>query len=88
MEPRRTCVSAGAEDGTATAGASEDKLQNSNQTNKDEEYVCLPSNGSTDLEEEGEADEFVCHPSSGGAEVEEMDEEQQFLCEGSLLSSG
>lgn len=72
-----------------TAAGTEDELEYSNQT-EDEEYVCLPSHGSTEQEEEEEEEkEYVCLPSHEGTEEEEeeeMDEEQQVLCEGSLWS--
>lgn len=58
---------------------------------EDEEYVSLPSNGSTEQEKEEEdveeEEEYVCLPvneSTEKEEEEEMDEEQQILFEGSL----
>ncbi|XP_022608962.1 trafficking kinesin-binding protein 1-like isoform X6 [Seriola dumerili] len=55
---------------------------------EDEEFVCLPSNGSTEQEREEEdveeEQEYVClpsHESTQQEEEEEMDEEQQVLCE-------
>ncbi|TKS81746.1 Trafficking kinesin-binding protein 1 106 kDa O-GlcNAc transferase-interacting protein [Collichthys lucidus] len=67
------------------AAGTEDELEYSNQT-EDEEYVCLPSHGSTEQEEEEEEEEkeYVSLPSHDGTEEEEeeeMDEEQQVLCE-------
>ncbi|XP_018539835.1 trafficking kinesin-binding protein 1 isoform X5 [Lates calcarifer] len=65
--------------------SAEDELECSYQ--EDEEYVCLPSNGSTEQKEEEDVDEeeeYVCFPSHGSAEQEEeeeMDEEQQVMCE-------
>lgn len=80
-----------------TTSGAEDELEYSNQTEEDEEYVCLPSHGSTEQEKEGEEEdeeeeeeEYVCLPSHGSTEQEEeeeMDEEQQVLCEGILWSS-
>ncbi|XP_067458319.1 trafficking kinesin-binding protein 1 isoform X4 [Thunnus thynnus] len=66
-----------------TSAGSEDELEYSNQPEEDEEYVCLPSQGSTEQEEE-EEEEYVClasHGSTEQQEEEEMDEEQQVLCE-------
>ena len=84
-----------------TSAGSEDGLVYSNQPEEDEEYVCLPNQGSTeqkeeeeeeegDEEEEEEEEEYVCPASDGTTEEqdeEEMDEEQQVLWEGSLQSS-
>lgn len=77
-----------------TAAGTKDELEYTNQTEEDDECVCLPNHGSPTLEEEeGEEEEaeeeFVCLPSYGSTEQEdkEMDEEQQVLCEGSLWSS-
>lgn len=76
-----------------TAAGTEDELDYSNQTADDEEYVCLPSPGSTELEEE-EEEEYICLVSYGCTEhedeeeEEELDEEQQVLCEGSLSQQG
>ncbi|XP_010779122.1 trafficking kinesin-binding protein 1 isoform X2 [Notothenia coriiceps] len=58
----------------------------SQQSEEDEEYVCLPSHESTELEdeeEEEEEEEYVCHPGEESTEQveKEMDEEQQVLCE-------
>lgn len=75
-----------------TAAGTEDELEYANQPEEDEEYICLPSHGSTEQEEEEEEkeeeeeEEYVCLPSHGSTEQEEeeeMDEEQQILCEGS-----
>lgn len=69
----------------------EDELEYSYQ--EDEEYVCLPSNESTEQEEEEEdveeEDEYVCLPSGSTQqeEGEENDEEEQVLSEGSVWSS-
>eukprot|EP00064_Thunnus_orientalis_P023326 superscaffoldBa00008693_g23562 len=66
-----------------TSAGSEDELEYSNQPEEDKEYVCLPSQGSTEQEEE-EEEEYVClasHGSTEQQEEEEMDEEQQVLCE-------
>lgn len=77
-----------------SAAGTEDELDYSNQTADDEEYVCLPSPGSTELEEE-EEEEYICLASYGCTEHEEekeeeegLDEEQQVLCEGSLSQQG
>lgn len=76
-----------------TAAGTEDELEYSNNTEEDEEYVCLPIHESTKLEEEGDEVEevYVCLSSHGSSEQEEeeeeMDEEQQVLLEGSLWSS-
>lgn len=76
-----------------TVAGAEDKLEYSNQTEDEEEYVRLPSHGSIEqeeVEEEEEEEEYVCLPSHASTELEEeeeMDEEQQVLCEGSLWSS-
>ncbi|XP_036929642.1 trafficking kinesin-binding protein 1-like isoform X1 [Acanthopagrus latus] len=71
-----------------TAAGTKDELEYTNQTEEDDECVCLPNHGSPTLEEEeGEEEEaeeeFVCLPSYGSTEQEdkEMDEEQQVLCE-------
>uniref|UniRef100_A0A3Q3KKI2 Trafficking protein, kinesin binding 1a n=1 Tax=Monopterus albus TaxID=43700 RepID=A0A3Q3KKI2_MONAL len=47
--------------------AAEDELENSCQPEEDEEYVCLPSNGSTEQEEEDEEEEeeYVSFPTHG-----------------------
>lgn len=75
-----------------SAAGTEDELDYSNQT-ADDEYVCLPSPGSAELEEEEE--EYICVASYGCTEheeekeeEEELDEEQQVLYEGSLSQQG
>ncbi len=76
-----------------TDTGTEDELEYSNNTEEDEEYVCLPSHGSLELEEDGEEMEevYACLSSHDGStgqeEEEEMDEEQQVLCEGILWSA-
>uniref|UniRef100_UPI003AAB6BBD trafficking kinesin-binding protein 1-like n=1 Tax=Centroberyx gerrardi TaxID=166262 RepID=UPI003AAB6BBD len=72
-----------------TSPGTEGRLEYSNQSEEEEEeeeYVCLPSHGNSeeeDEEDDEEEEEYVCLPSHGNTEEEqeEDDEELQVLCE-------